>query len=132
MAQNPRPFQEPRRRKPYSERNLAGALEERLRAPALEGSFGPPTSPPDPDVFQPAINNSKKYLDRLEKKLGGPLPISLRSWHEQVGSVNLMGYQETLNPKGSSESAPDPLVIDPVKEAAEAWFEKDLEFDKRS
>jgi hypothetical protein len=84
---------------------------------------------PIPDVFRPATDSSKKYLDQFARKLGGPLPMSLRSWYEQVEAVNLMGHHETLNPKSNS-GAPDPLVIDPLREAAEAWFGKDLEFEQ--
>jgi len=82
----------------------------------------------DSEIFSPPKSSANKDLDRFEKKLGGPLPISLRCWYEQVGAVNLMGYHEALNPKGGGES-PDPLVIDPLIQAAEAWFGEDLEFD---
>ena len=82
----------------------------------------------NPSVFLPASPNAARDLDRVEKKVKGPLPISLRSWYEHVGGVNLMGYHDALNPKGNPES-PDPLVIDPLIEAAEAWFGEELEFD---
>ena len=91
-----------------------------------------PDKPPalnDPGVFLPAAPRDAKDLDRVEKKLKGPLPISLRCWYEQVGGVNLMGYHETLNPKAGSES-PDPLVIDPFMDAICAWFGEDLEFEE--
>jgi len=83
----------------------------------------------DPEIFRPATSDASSHLARFEKKLGGPLPISLRGWYEQIAAVNLMGYHETLNPEGGSES-PDPLVIDPYQEAAEAWFGQDLEFEQ--
>lgn len=107
---------------------VQAALAERGQneAPGKPASQGSPMN--DPDIFRPAGRNAKKDLDRSERKLGGPLPISLRSWYEQVGAVSLMGYHEALNPKAGFES-PDPLVIDPLKAAAEAWFGRDLEFE---
>lgn len=91
---------------------------EENRPPALQ----------DRSVFLPALAQATKDLDRVEKKLGGPLPISLRCWYERVGGVNLMGYHDVLNPKAGSES-PDPLVLDPFMDAIQAWFGEDLEFE---
>jgi hypothetical protein len=83
----------------------------------------------DPSIFLPASADDAKNLDQVEKKLGGPLPISLRCWYEQVGAVNLMGYHSALNPKDIPES-PDPLVIDPFMDAIHAWFGEDLQFEE--
>lgn len=111
---------------------LQAAVVERARkqVPGQRGGQGATqgSAIKDPAIFRPAGNESKKELDTFEKKLGGPLPLSLRSWYEQVGLVNLMGYHEALNPETGSES-PDPLVIDPLREAAEAWFGTELEFE---
>lgn len=79
----------------------------------------------NPDVFAPAGNTAGMELDRFEKSLGGPLPISLRQWYEQVGAVNLMGRHEALNPPITRHS-PDPLVIFPYRVSAEADYGKDL------
>jgi len=83
----------------------------------------------DPSVFLPASPRDAKDLDRVEKKLKGPLPISLRCWYEQVGGVNLMGYHDALNPKDIRES-PDPLVLYPFMDAVQAWFGEDLVFEE--
>lgn len=88
-----------------------------------------PSVTKDPSVFSPASPRDERDMDRVEKKLKGPLPISLRCWYEQVGGVNFMGYHETLNPKEGSES-PDPLVVDPFMDAIHAWFGEDLEFEE--
>jgi hypothetical protein len=79
----------------------------------------------NPDVFTPPDRKLADYLKFFEEELGGPLPISLRQWYEQVGSVCLMGLHETLNPVEGSHS-PDPLVIFPLREAAESDWGADL------
>jgi hypothetical protein len=107
---------------------VVAAVRDREEKKTKTNQADRPPALKDPEIFSPPKSNATKDLDRFEKKLGGPLPISLRCWYEQVGAVNLMGYHEALNPKGGRES-PDPLVIDPLIEAAEAWFGKDLEFN---
>lgn len=99
------------------------------REKAQEAKKDRPSALSDPSVFLPASQRDKKDLDRVEKKLRGTLPISVRCWYEQVGGVNLMGYHETLNPKDASES-PDPLVVDPLMDAIRAWFGEDMEFEE--
>jgi hypothetical protein len=73
----------------------------------------------NPDVFTPPDSNLMDYLEFFEEELGGPLPISLRQWYETVGSVCLMGLHEALNPAEGPYS-PDPLVIFPLRGAAES------------
>jgi hypothetical protein len=75
----------------------------------------------NPDVFHPLGPNATKELDRFEKEIGGPIPLSLRQFHEQVGSVNLMGQHETINPENGSV-APDPLVIYAFRQLAEEQY----------
>ena len=82
----------------------------------------------NPDVFSPPNGKTSPELNRFEKALRGPLPLSLRSWFELVGPVNLMGRHEVLNPQ-DGDRAPDPLVIYPFKESAESDFGEDLEFE---
>ena len=43
----------------------------------------------------------------------GPVPISLRSWYEQVGSVSFEGAHAALNPDGNETI--DPLVVRPLE-----------------
>jgi hypothetical protein len=97
----------------------------------------------DPNVFSPPGNKTPKQLARLEKAAGGPLPLSLRAWYEQVGGVSLMGSHAVLNavefsnrgtldqfkvlvrgqampaPPAGEDIAPDPLVIHPLEEMLE-------------
>jgi hypothetical protein len=80
----------------------------------------------NPNVFEPPTKKTAADLRRFEKELGGPMPISLRSWYEHVGSVNLMGHHEKLNPRDSAE-APDPLVVYPYRESLEADYDDELE-----
>lgn len=79
----------------------------------------------NPDVFAPASKQAASGLDRFEEDLGGPFPISLRHWYQEVGAVNLMGRHETLNPPAGPHS-PDPLVIYPYRDVAEADYGDDL------
>jgi hypothetical protein len=77
---------------------------ERRKKNAARGALN------NPDVFAPPDKKAVAELDRFEEELGGPLPISLRHWYQLVGSVNLMGFHETLNPT-EGQHCPDPLVI---------------------
>jgi hypothetical protein len=79
----------------------------------------------NPDVFAPAEKNAGAELDRFEKDIGGPLPISLRQLYQQVGLVNPMGRHEALNPPFAPHS-PDPLVIFPYRRSAEGDYGPDL------
>jgi hypothetical protein len=73
-------------------------------------------------------------LKRLEKIAGGPLPLSLRAWFEQVGTVTLMGWHSALHPNpdegGASQFPPDPFVIEPLDLIVEfvGEFEDEGEF----
>jgi hypothetical protein len=94
----------------------------------------------DSNVFSPPGNKTSRQLAKLEKAAGGPLPLSLRAWYEQVGGVSLMGSHAVLNavefsnrgtlqqfkvlvrgpatsfPPARQDIAPDPLVIYPLEE----------------
>ena len=48
----------------------------------------------NPEVFDPPGKETAKWLKKLEKAGGGPMPISLRAWFEQVGGVALLGSHE--------------------------------------
>jgi len=93
----------------------------------------------DPQVFSPPDKKTPRLLDRIEKAAGGPLPLSLRAWYEQVGGVSLMGSDAVVNavdfsnrgvvqqleslyqgqrppvPQGAGDYAPDPLVVFPLQ-----------------
>jgi hypothetical protein len=62
------------------------------------------------DVFDPPSERTEADLDKLEKTAGGPLPVSLRAWYEQVGSVSLIGWHDVINP-GDTKHPSDPLMV---------------------
>jgi len=62
-----------------------------------------------------------KLLQRLEAK-AGPVPLSLRTFWEVVGEVNLMGSHESVNPEGGPVGA-DPLVVYGVRSEMEDYEE---------
>ncbi len=81
----------------------ARANVERLiqRLPQLGYEFEAPER-----VFQPAARDAASGVDELEAKIG-TLPLSLRFWYEQVGSVNLVG----THPEWDYDYT-DPLVVE--------------------
>lgn len=104
----------------------------------------------DPNVFSPPDADTPGLLKRLEKAAGGPVPLSLRAWYEQVGGVSLMGSDPILNPVDFSnrgvlqqfqslmqgampvpppgeECAPDPLVIYPLDALMDDLLDEDSE-----
>ena len=115
---------------------LEKAAAEAAKAAAAQRK--PPLE--DPQVFTPPDKKTSRLLAKLEKAVGGPLPLSLRAWYEQVGGVSLMGSDSVLNavdfsnrstlvqfeslvgqhaapvPPPGEEYAPDPLVIYPLEE----------------
>jgi len=68
----------------------------------------------NPEVFDPPNKQTATQIKKLEKAAGGPIPISLRAWYEQVGGVSLNGSHEVINPRGH-ETAADPLVVSPLR-----------------
>jgi hypothetical protein len=48
------------------------------------------------DVLDRPTKRTAQQLDKLEKMAGGPLPLSLLAWYEEVGAVSLLGYPSTL------------------------------------
>jgi hypothetical protein len=84
----------------------------------------------DPEVFAPPDKQTAKDLDKLEKLAGGPLPLSLRAWYEQVGGVSLLGWHSTLDPNQDEPNygvCPDPLMIEPLKPVIQHFKEGDYE-----
>jgi hypothetical protein len=64
------------------------------------------------DVLDRPTKRTAQQLYKLEKMAGGPLPLSLRAWYEQVGAVSLLGYTGTLlSGKDVPSGGPDPLII---------------------
>jgi hypothetical protein len=118
-----------------------GPLLEKAAAQAAKASADKRKPPlEDSQVFSPPGKKTPQLLAQLERTTGGPLPLSLRAWYEQVGGVSLMGSHSVLNavdfsnrgvlrqfeslgarpaaphPPVGEEYAPDPLVIFPLEE----------------
>ena len=66
-----------------------------------------PHSPPDDEAVQRLAQASRD---------AGAFPLTLSTWYEVVGSVNLMGTHPVLSPADGSVLS-DPLVIIPVHDA---------------
>lgn len=58
------------------------------------------------DVFAPPAANVQSKLDEIEARVG-PMPLALRWWIEDVGTVNLMGHHPDW-----PIDFPDPLVVE--------------------
>jgi hypothetical protein len=88
--------------------------------PALGYQFQHPNEawvPPDSSVAQ--------QLRELEDALGGPLPLSVRCWYEQVGRVNLVGS----HPQWSYIYS-DPLVVNAPLDYVLEDFEEYVQGDE--
>jgi hypothetical protein len=100
----------------------AGAIKLAARA----SSGKPPLK--NREVLARPTNRTSQQLAKLEKMAGGSLPLSLRAWYEQVGSVSLLGYPSTLHLDGDV-SAGDPLMIasldSMLREMKEEWDDRE-------
>ena len=86
---------------------------------------------PDQAWIQPD-QDSIAALDSFEAQFG-PLPLSLRMWYEEVGSVCLLGSHPTLSyydtsMRGATPFYSDPLVINPLSDPPLPFY-IDLAFD---
>jgi hypothetical protein len=97
---------------------LAAKVAASLKKPPLR----------NPDVFDPPTAKTAALLKKIEKAAGGPMPISLRAWYEQVGGVSLNGSHPVINPRESKEPsyAADPLMIAPLRDLVEV-LDEDME-----
>jgi hypothetical protein len=59
------------------------------RIPVTKKGTGGPLE--NPEVWTRPNRETAQVLDRFEGTIGGPLPLSLRIWCEEVGAVSLMG-----------------------------------------
>ena len=57
-----------------------------------------------------------RFLKQLDE-LAGPAPLSLATFYEIVGSVDLTGYHELLTASSLGYFLPDPLVVFPLDQA---------------
>lgn len=58
------------------------------------------------------IKSDRASVDQLEREIGGPLPLSLRAFYEEVGGVSLMGSHPLLNPASGGAGASRSAVTD--------------------
>jgi len=63
-----------------------------------------------PEAYKPADSSAIGRLDDFEGTIGGPLPLSIRHWWEQMEFVCLAGLHETLTPSFDVD-ATHPLTI---------------------
>jgi hypothetical protein len=91
------------------------ALEEEFRR-----EHGNKPSLEIPTVFIPATQEDVDLIDAIEYVIDGPLPMSVRSWYEQVGMVNLSGKHESIRP---AYDDPLPLMMFHLKETAELMLD---------
>ena len=89
-------------------------LVERLTA--MRYTFGMPETRDLHAPHTPPPSDMHKQIVRFEHKYGA-LPLSLRTFYEVVGEVNLIGSHPTLAPP-TSPVAPDPLVVYALDEGA--------------
>lgn len=122
------------------QKKTAPMLEKAAARAAQQATAGRKPPLEDTEVFCPPGKRTQQSIAKLEKGLGGPLPLSLRAWYEQVGGVSLMGSHPVLNAvdfsnrgvlgqfaslsagrvpvpsAGGEQHAPDPLVVYPIDE----------------
>jgi hypothetical protein len=98
---------------------------------SLDGvGHGAPSSLKNPNVWSSPGKQTAKELNQLEKLAGGPLPLSLRAWYEEVGGISLLGWHSLLSPNSDephSDVCPDPLMIEPLKLVIRQFREEEFE-----
>jgi hypothetical protein len=99
-------------------------LQDVARQRAAQVQKKPPLQ--DPAIFEAPPKDTAKLLAKLEKMARGPLPLSLRAWYEEAGSVSLMGSHADLNPE-MHEPAADPLVVYPLAGAVNMLEDEEAE-----
>jgi hypothetical protein len=103
-------------REAATNRKAASAfLEANLKKASPDWNYPPP--------FTPADEQTIRLLDRLEKVVG-PIPLSLRAWYEQVGSVSLVGWHSKFypnqdEPRGLERTFGYPLLMCPLSDVAQ-------------
>jgi uncharacterized protein DUF6745 len=78
-------------------------------------------TPPPPDIHDQIVSFERQYA---------ALPLSLRTFYEVVGEVNLIGTHPTLAPVGRAIT-PDPLVVYALDEGALEYDEEEDEEEGR-
>jgi hypothetical protein len=75
---------------------------------------------------KPAADVEEK-LTEFEVKIGGPLPIAIRTWYEIVGEVNFIGQHPELSPQAKlvgqgAITLPDPLVVSSFEDVSSNYI----------
>ena len=52
----------------------------------------------DPNILAPPRKNILDQLAKFQKKLGGPMPLILQAWYEEIGSIYLLGSHPKVCP----------------------------------
>jgi len=101
-------------RSPYLRQvmEMMSEMRGKLAAQAEAARKLPRGDTPRPHILPAA--NTANLLKRLEKK-AGMLPLSLCTFYEVVGAVDLQGNHPSLSPKKSTV-CPDPLVVFPLED----------------
>jgi len=71
-------------------------------------------------AYEPPARDVGAQLDEAERLVGGPLPLSLRAWYEEVGTVDFRGH----HPDWPSHGYPDALVSIPLAFSLEDYVER--------
>ncbi len=82
---------------------LTGRMKQREAPPPPK----PVTDPLNhPDIWTRPAKDAARRLDRFEKEISGPLPLSLRAWCEEVGSVSFIGSHPVLGVREGTVDQP--------------------------
>ena len=81
---------------------------ERLRTVAAKPRAAHPLE--NSTVYGKANNQAADDIADAERRLGGPLPLSLRAWYEVVEHVSLIGSHSELNPIDRATQKPTMFV----------------------
>lgn len=75
-------------------------------------------------IFAESPAESSQLLNALEQRIG-MLPIALKCWYQQIGSVNLIGTFPVTNEREELSDILDPLLIYSLNEITE-YFSSDV------
>ncbi len=73
----------------------------------------------DFSIYIPARKSALRGITRFEKELGGPMPLLMIAWHEQIESISLVGTHRGINgaPGFSTDAfAMIPLSMEPLRD----------------
>lgn len=65
----------------------------------------------DASIYQRASKDAARQVAAFEKKLGGPFPLSLAAWYEQIEAISLMGSHPVICPKSPAPLAGGQILM---------------------